>query len=129
MKFECTYDPEQNIVVAVTHGVASLDELINMEHHIINLLAQEKTGNILVDHSEADASLITMSDVERLSQIAALSKDILTKRKCAHIAANDLEFGLVRAWEIFIEMKNIKDFSTRAFRSKVHALEWLKTGS
>jgi len=106
-----------------------LDELINMEHHIINLLAQEKTANILVDHSEVDASLITMSDVERLSQIAALSKDILTKRKCALIAANDLEFGLVRAWEIFIDMKNMKDFSTRAFRSKVPALEWIKTGS
>jgi hypothetical protein len=129
MKYECTYDPEQNIVVAVTHGVASLDELINMEQQIVDLLAKEKTANILVDHSEVDASLVTMSDVDRLSQLVALSKDILTKRKCAHVAANDLEFGLVRAWEIFVEMKNIKDFSTRAFRSKVPTLEWLKTGS
>jgi hypothetical protein len=36
---------------------------------------------------------------------------------CAHVVAKDIQFGLVRAWEIMIELAGVTDLRTMVFRN------------
>ncbi len=98
--------------------MADITALIEMLHRIAELCGQEKSANILVDHSELDASHLTMNNIDTLSRITVSLKDTFRKRKCAHVVAEDLQFGLVRAWEIMVEIKGFTDMETRLFKNR-----------
>jgi hypothetical protein len=128
MKYECSYYPNLNTIEVSTHGVANITALIEMLHRIAELCGQEKSANILVDHSALDASSLTMNNIDTLSRITASLKDTFKKRKCAHVVAEDLQFGLVRAWEIMVEIKGFTDMKKRLFKNRDEAIEWVKAG-
>ncbi len=129
MRFQCNYNAELNIIESDTHGLANKNELIAMLRCILDLCMQHDTAHILIDHSDLDAGQITMDDISGLSSIAMTGKDMLKPRKCAHIVAKDVQFGLVRAWEILTDIAGNSNFQTMVFRNKKAAVEWLKTSS
>ena len=70
-----------------------------------------------------------MQDIETLGLTAASQKDICKVRKCANVVTNDLQFGLVRAWEIIVEMYDLVDFEIRLFKKRDEAANWIKAST
>ena len=126
MKYECNYNPNLNAIEVSTHGAADLATLIEMLHRIADLCLQERSANVLLDHSELDATHLTMENVERLSLDTVSLKDIFKMRKCANVVAKDYQFGLVRAWEIMLDIKGFTDVETTIFKNREEAIEWIK---
>ena len=129
MRYECIYNSELNAVEAVTHGPADVTQLLGMLHRITELCRQQARANILVDHSDLDAGSLTMESIETLGRKAVSLKDILGSRRCAHVVASDLQFGLVRAWEIIVSMYDLSELETRLFKNRDQAIEWIKAGA
>jgi hypothetical protein len=123
------YNADLNTIESVTHGLANLTGLIDMLRCILDLCSQNVTADIMVDHSNLDAGPLTMKDLSKIIGHVKNAKDILKTRKCAHVVAKDLQLGLVRAWEIMVEVAGITDFHTMVFRNKADAIEWIKTSS
>lgn len=98
---------------------------------IAELCAQEYSANILVDHSELDASPLSMEQIQRLAALVVSLKDDFEGRKCAHVAVKDIQFGLVRAWEIMVELNGFSnfDFIKMVFRNRTDAIKWFQTNS
>jgi hypothetical protein len=129
MKYECVYNPNLNIVEVRTSGVADMTTMIEIVHRIAEICEREKSANILVDHSELDGSLLSMGDIETLSRTSASLRDVFKTRKCAHVVAEDYQFGLVRAWQTMVEINGLTDVEARLFKSRNEAVDWVKSVS
>jgi hypothetical protein len=66
---------------------------------------------------------LTMENIETLGRKAAEKKDICKVRKCANVVTNDLQFGLVRAWEIIVQLYDLVDLEIRLFKNRDEATE------
>ena len=129
MKYECIYNATLNIIEVATKGVAAFGDMVDMLRCVVDICAQKASANILVDHTELDASQLTMHHIQKLSDMAAASKDILKNRKCAQIGTQDLQFGLVRAWEAMSKFNGLDELDTMVFRSKAAAYQWITNNS
>jgi hypothetical protein len=129
MKYECIYDPDLDTIEATTHGLADLTTLIEMMHRIAELCRKQISANILVDHSDLDAGFLHMSEVETLSSASVSLKEAFGMRKCAHVVGNELQLGLVRAWEIMAEMYGLTDLEMMDFNHRDEAIQWLTSGA
>jgi len=125
VEYECIYNPDLNAVEASTHGMADPTVLIAMVHRIAALCGQHASANVLVDHSDIDATPLTMRDVETLSR-TTVACETFQGRKCAHLVARDLQFGLVRAWETMIEIHGLTELETGLFTDRTEAIAWVK---
>lgn len=129
MKHNSHYDYEPNIIEFDTHGLATTNGIIAMLHSAIELCTQNETADIIVDHSDLDASQISKDDVLTISHHFTKAIDIFKTRKIAHIAAEDLQYGLIRMWQILVDIEGFPDLPLMVFRNKKSAIEWLKTNS
>ena len=129
MKHNSHYDFELNIIEFDTHGLATTNGIIEMLHSVIELCIQNETANIIVDHSDLDASQLSKDDILKISHHFTKAIDIFKTRKIAHIAAKDLQFGLVRMWEILVVLEGFPDLPLMVFKNKKSAIKWIKTNS
>ena len=106
-----------------TIGDGELQALANMLAELVSHPQWEPGGNLLVDHSELNAGPITPNDVRFLADKCALLRERFGRARCAHLVARNLEFGLVRMWEAYVEGK--WDVIAMCFRSRVDATSWL----
>jgi hypothetical protein len=127
MEFECIYNPELDTVEGVTRGKADVETFLEMLNRVLEICGQQEAANIVIDHSYLDAESLSMANIETLGRKAASKKGICKVRKCAHVVTNDLQFGLVRGWEIIVSMYELSDLKTQVFRSRDDATEWIKT--
>jgi len=81
MKYRCSYNSDLNIIETVTHGQASIAELNEMVRRTAEFCAQKYSANLLVDHSELDASLLSMEQVQELATLVVSLKDNFKGRK------------------------------------------------
>ncbi len=128
MNCEYEYDSNSDTIEVTTTGAADVDELVDMVKSIAKLCGERPSANILVDHSSLDAGSVTMEEVRTLSSVTVSSKNTLGGRKCAHVVKNDLQYGLVRAWEMMVEVNGYPELKTRIFRERVDALQWTGSG-
>ena len=112
------------IIEATTEGDASLAEMTGMIAGILSHEKWRRGGAVLVDHSRLNAAPLTLGQVRALADLAAESREQVGTTRIAHLVERDLEFGLVRMWESFVE--NQWDARIRCFRSRDEALAWLK---
>lgn len=129
MKYNSQYDSELNIIESDTHGLASKNGLIEMLHSLIELCLQNDTADIIVDHSDLDASQLSTDDISEICRHFIKAIDLMKTRKIAHVATKDLQFGFVRMWETLVGIEGSLDIKLRVFRNKKNALEWIKTNS
>jgi hypothetical protein len=127
VKYTCTHDVDLNIIAVTTHGSATLAALIDMLRTVADLCARHPSANIVVDHSQLDVGPLTMDEIKALSSMTVSAQGLLQTRKCAHVANTDLQFGLVRAWEIMVEIEGLTSLRTRVFKNRDDALLWLRT--
>ncbi len=128
MEYRCTYNADQDLVEAVTGGVASPAEFSDMLIEVAGLCRRNETAHILIDHTALDVGNLRMEEIRALSRLVASARDLIRERKCAHLVGSDLQFGLVRAWEIMVEINGFPELTTRVFRDRLAALDWLHTG-
>jgi hypothetical protein len=98
-----------------------------IENLIGELLAHpdwEPGGKLLVDYSEAMADPITAGEVQSIAKEVTLQRGRFGHARCAHLVARDLEYGMIRMWEAFVDER--WDGITMCFRSRGEALAWLK---
>lgn len=91
------------------------------------LLAHEKWkpgSPILANHSELNTGPLTMDDIQLIAEGAVRSRAQLGQARIAMLVARDLEYGLARTWEVFVEGK--WDVISSIFRSRDEAISWLK---
>ena len=120
----CRYNSVHNIIEVTTYGPASFPELIEIFNCIAELCVQQKSANILIDHSDLDVGALSMNEINNPRRLTASAEDILKMRKCAHVAVKDLQYGLVRAWEIMVEVNGFDNLETKIFRNRNEAIEW-----
>jgi hypothetical protein len=129
MKYECIYNANENVVEAVTYGKGDMTQLLEMMQCVLDLCGQQESANILIDYSELDAQSLTMENIETLGRRAAEKKDVCKVRKCANVVTNDLQFGLVRAWEIIVQLYDLVDLEIRLFKNRDEATEWIRAAT
>lgn len=129
MKHECNYNTDLGFVEAVTHGAATREDMVSMCISIRDLCEKHPSANVVVDHSDLDAGPLSMDDIRYIADLVVSSRSVFAGRKCAHIAVKDIQFGLVRAWEILVELSGMSDLDTMSFRSRDSAIEWIKSNS
>jgi len=121
------YNPNYDTIEVITNGEANLDELVDMIKNIAKLCGERPSANVVVDHSALGAGSVTMDEVRSLSTVTVSFKNILGRRKCAHVVENDLQYGLVRAWEMVVEVNGYPELRTRAFHNREDALQWVSS--
>jgi len=119
------YNSSAQTIQATTDGIASTDELVAMVRRIAEMCEESPSANIIVDHSQLNAGTVTMDEVRTLSNVTVSLRDLIGKRKCAHIVDSDLQYGLVRAWEMMVEVGGYPELEMRVFRARKEALDWL----
>jgi len=129
MRFNSVYNPNLHIIEVTTDGLAAVTDLLEMVHRNAELCRKEGSANILVDHSELDASSLTMRDIQTISDACVSLKESFEKRRCAHVVSNALQFGFVRAWEMLIEANGLTELTTKLFKKREEALAWVKESS
>ncbi len=122
----CNYEfnPNSDTIQVTTTGAAEIEELVEMVRTIAKLCGEHPSANILVDHSSLNAGPVTMDEVRTLSGVTVSFKGIMGSRKCAHVVKDDLQYGLVRAWEMMVEVNGYPELETRAFRQREDAISW-----
>jgi hypothetical protein len=83
-----------------------------------------KTGTpFLVDHSELNFGHLTINEVRHIADVGVRPRAELGQARCATVAPGDVQYGLVRMWEVFVEGR--WDVIHQAFRSRDEAVSWL----
>jgi hypothetical protein len=128
MKYECHFNDDLNIIELVTHGHANLAGMKHMVQSGLDLCLQHVSADVLIDHSDLDVSPLSMNDISAVCNQIEEAVDIIKTRKCAHVTRDDLQYGLVRSWEIMIDLSGITDLNTMVFKNKTDAVQWIKSG-
>jgi hypothetical protein len=119
---EIDRDSVEGVVIGVSHGPLTLKDM----REAAERLWQQETGTevrVMWDLRESRFNL-SADEVSSLAQFVR-QRSPFTKLRAAFVVAADLEFGLVRMFEI---MRDTKSARTNVFRDRDKALEWL-TGS
>ena len=106
-----------------TSGDAEVDKFRDILESLVTHESWKPGTPFLVDHSHLDAAPLTTDDMIKIVGFNRQFRAELGKAKCAHVLARDLEFGLGRMWEAFVE--NEWDVSERLFKSRDDAIAWL----
>lgn len=121
MEYEVHY--RDGIFEVATHGggdVKVFQELLSetLDH------PQWRPGEpILIDHSNLNAGPLTVDGMAQLADMIQLARNELGSSRMAILAPGDLEYGLGRMWQVFVENK--WDGEARIFRSREDAVRWL----
>lgn len=77
----------------------------------------------LVDHTHLNSAPLTTDDMQKIATFNREYRAKVGKSKCAHILVRDLELGMARMWEVFVE--NEWDVLGELFKTRDDAIAWL----
>ena len=77
----------------------------------------------LFDYTELDTTRLSTEDVHLLAELGTPRASDIGQGKAAVVVDRDLEYGLVRMFQVFVEDNVASRF--RLFRSRDEALIWL----
>ena len=85
-------------------------------------------GKILLNHTRLKIGSLSMRDVEAIASISGQMREQFGKVKIASIVAEDMNYGMVEAWQSMVRVYEGWDVSEELFKNKENAVEWLKNG-
>lgn len=107
----------------VTFGDAEVEAFRDILEALVTH-AQWETGTpMLIDLTHLNAAPLAIGDMNIIAGFNAQYSRRLGESKCAVLAINDLEYGMGRAWETFVENK--WQIETKLFKSRDAAIVWL----
>ncbi len=122
MKSEVHYNDE--FFEVTTHGDAAP---VGFEEYLDVMLGHEKWkpgAAFLEDSSDLKADRLTVADVRKIADIFVKRRAQLGRARMPILVFRELEYGMVRMWEVFVEGE--WDVTEKLFRSRDEALSWLK---
>lgn len=106
-----------------TFGDAEVEKFSEILESLVTHEKWKSGTPFLVNHADLNSAPLTSDDMMEIARINAQYGARIGKSKCAHLLARDLEFGMARMWEAFVQGK--WDVSVRSFRSRDDAVAWL----
>jgi hypothetical protein len=110
-------------VEVVTHGDGEATVFQELLSEVFALKDWKPGTPILIDHSDFNAGPLTVGEMSALADMIDSVRVELGSLRMAILVAGDLEFGLGRMWEVFVEDK--WDGASEVFRSREDAMRWL----
>ncbi|MFC1868992.1 hypothetical protein ACFL0H_12785 [Thermodesulfobacteriota bacterium] len=122
MKHEMHYN--DGFFEVKTYGDAEPDGFRDIIDHLLAHANWKPGTTFLVNHSELNSGPLSVDDVESIAQMSVRPGAQWGQARCALLVARDLEYGMARMWEVFVEGK--WDVIEHLFRSRDKAISWLK---
>jgi len=123
MPIETTRDPQRNLTIHVVTGPAREDEM----YAALEVPGDGvPTRDVLWDMSLADVMHVTPGILRQFAKRAAELGVDRKGGRTAVVAPEDLQFGLARMSEVFVDMES-SPYSLRAFRTREEATAWLES--
>jgi hypothetical protein len=106
-----------------TSGDAEFEKFRDILETLVTHEKWKPGTSFLINHTELNAATLTKDDMLNIARLNGQYSAKLGQAKCAHLLARDLEFGLARMWESFVE--NEWDVTEKLFKSRDEAIIWL----
>ena len=110
-------------IEVVTHGGAEVAVFQEFLDEVLALKEWKPATPFLNDHSDLDAGPLTVNDISAIAEMFERAKVELGSSRLAVLVSRDLEYGLARMWNVFVEEK--WDGIGQVFRSREDAVHWL----
>ena len=82
---------------------------------------------ILLNHSELNAGTLTNDDIRAIASISGLYCEQFGEAKVACLVGRELEYGMARMWQTFVDIKVVWSASEKLFMDRDEAVTWLKS--
>ncbi|MFO7986956.1 MAG: hypothetical protein R6U38_13935 [Desulfatiglandaceae bacterium] len=121
MEFEI--HPYDGIFEVRTYGDAEFGKFRDILEGLVTHEKWQPGTPFLMNHTELNSATLTNEDMRQIAELNGQYSARVGPSKCALLLPRDLEYGMGRIWEAFVEDK--WDASEELFRSREEAIEWL----
>ena len=123
MQFNLYYN--DGLFEVTTVGDATLQGFNDFVKAIFEHEEWKPGGRILLDHTKLNTAPLTVEEVRAIANIATKYNEQFGKAKLALVVDRDLEYGMARMWQVFVETE-VWYASEKLFRDRDEAVAWLK---
>ena len=111
-------------MILIYSGHITDEEMLDVRATLGNHPAEaEKCRFLLVDLADATLAQLLITALKQLAELhKALAEHTVPGMPVAVVAGRDLEYGLARMWQVFVEENG---WETMVFRSRKEAQRWL----
>jgi hypothetical protein len=120
---EIASDRELDVVEVHLKGAVELAGMNSALQSIINFPDWQPGKSIIFDYSDLDFAAFTTKDMRLISDLVVRYKASFGMAKWAFIISGDLQFGLMRMWEIITEDR--VPMNINLFKSRPDARAWI----
>ena len=125
MQFSINY--HDAIFEVVTSGDANLQGYYDFTKAVLEHEEWKPGGLILLNHTGLNTGPLTINDVQAIAAISEQYREQLGTAKVAIVVVRDLDFGMTRMWQVFVESYTTSNDSVEIFRNRDEAVAWLKS--
>ncbi len=123
MNLEIASDQKLNVVEVHFKGNVELAGMNSAFQSIINLPDWKPGKSIIFDYSDLDFGSFTSKDMHLNSDLVVRHKASFGAAKWAFIISSDLQFGLMRMWQIITEDR--VPMNINLFKNSPDARAWI----
>ena len=110
-------------VEVVTHGDGDVEVFQEILNEVLRHPDWRPGTPVLIDHSDLNAGPLTVDGMKSLADMIHDARVELGSSRMAILVSEDLEYGLGRMWQVYIEGK--WNGASEIFRSREDAVGWL----
>ena len=115
------------IFEVTTSGDAILQGYYDFTKAVLEHEEWKPGGLILLNHTELNTGPLTVNDVQAIAIISGQYSEQLGTAKVAIVVDRDLDYGMTRMWQVFVESHTNSYASAKIFRNRDEAVTWLKS--
>jgi hypothetical protein len=123
MSIEINYLENGAGIEIIASGTVTGSEIIESHKEIYNAENVERQRYQIIDRTECKEYSVSIAEVERIAEIDKKASDTNPNIVVAIVASTDLQFGMSRVWQVYVEKSK---FVTKVFRDREDAESWLK---
>ena len=107
----------------IASGTVTGSEIIEEHKEIYNAENLKNQKYQIIDRTECKEYLVSNEEVKKIAEIDKKAAETNPNIIIAIVAPTDLQFGISRVWQVYVENSN---FLTKVFRERENAENWLK---
>ena len=123
MDIMITYNQENNLVIIEAKGDASVEGLSELIDQLFRFPQWESGMSTLIDFRNFSITPLKNDDIMKVSQMVKALKDALGDGDCAIAVSREIDYGLVRMWQI--QTESGVQVQIEVFMSYDEAFKWL----
>jgi hypothetical protein len=108
-------------------GDATLQGYYDFTKAILEHEEWKPGGLILINITELNTGPLSIGDVKAIAGISGLNSEQIGKAKVAIAVSRDLEYGMSRMWQIFVQQDAVWYASEKIFKNRDEAVTWLQS--